>query len=405
MRERRAVAPFPPGPVPVAFFVFLLCGFASAIASRTLDPLTIVIARDFSVPASSVAMLASAMTLPFALAQPILGPIGDHFGKARILRGALWLSAVSLAMAALAQSYSMLFASRVLTGVAGAGVMPVAMAMITDLYPRGRQIAIARFVASAIVGQILGAVFSGVVESVIGWRGVMWICFAVVLAAAVGANALLPNTPPPQNRGRFSIRAALATYVRIFRNRRAWACYGTVFVVGGLTFGFLPFISPVLESQDNGGAREAGFIIAGMAAGSLIFSLFLPYFLRIVSRPTLIASGGLLGGAGFMGYALGLHWGWQIVLFSCVGLGFFMLHNSVQTEVAEIEPSARTSTYAMHAFSFFLGQSAGPLVWSAAIAALGAPAALVALGMVVLVAGLVAGFVFSRLPRIVSGRL
>ncbi len=389
----------------MVFFVFLLCGFSSAVASRTLDPLTLVIAQDLSVPVSSVALLASALTLPYALAQPILGPVGDHFGKARVLRIALGLSAVSILLSALAQSYSTLFVARVMTGLAGAGIMPVAMAMIGDLYPRGRQVAIARFVTSAIIGQILGAVFAGMVEAQIGWRGIMWICFAVVLIAAIGANVLLPSTPTPKDKGRFSIPGALATYRRIFSNSRAWACYGTVFISGGLTFGFLPFISPVLASQNNGGAREAGFIIAGMAAGSLLFSVFLPLLLRVVSRPLLMSLGGASGGIGFLAYSFGAPWYYQICFFSFVGLGFFMLHNSVQTEVAEIEPSARSSAYAMHAFSFFLGQSAGPAIWSLAIAGLGAQVAICAIGLVIAASGLVAGRVFAGLPRIVSGRL
>lgn len=385
------------------FFVLLLCGFASAVAIRTLDPLTVALANDLGAPISSVVLLASAVSLPFALAQPILGPVGDQFGKARVLKIALWLSAASLALGALAPDYPSLFLARMLTGLAGAGIMPVGMAMIGDLYPRGRQVAIARFVASAIIGQILGAVFAGVLAEHIGWRGVMWICFAIVFSVAIGANALLPAGKETPRTSAPGVRAALATYRRIFRNPRAWACYSSVFVVGGLTFGFLPFVAPELEGRGGGGAREAGFIIAGMAAGSLMFSLFLPLMLRVASRPSLMVAGGLLAGAGFGAYSLGLHWSAQSGVFALVGLGFFMLHNSVQTEVAEIEPSARSSAFGMHAFSFFMGQSAGPLIWSGAISALGATGALVTIGAVLAGAGIIAGMIFRRLPRIVSG--
>jgi predicted MFS family arabinose efflux permease len=385
------------------FFVFLLCGFSSAVASRTLDPLTVSLANDLGTPISSVALLASALSLPYALAQPILGPVGDQFGKTRLLKIALWLSALSLIAGALAPNYPSLFAARMLTGLAGAGIMPVAMAMIGDLYPRGRQVAIARFVASAILGQILGAVFAGMVADEIGWRGVTWICFAIVFSVAISANALLPKEAASPDPGALGVRAALATYKRIFRNPRAWACYGAVFVMGGLTFGFLPFVAPELAGRDGGGAREAGFIIAGMAAGSLMFSLFLPLLLRVASRPTLMILGGLTGCTGFCAYALGLHWSAQTGVFALVGLGFFMLHNSVQTEVSEIEPSARSSAFGMHACSFFLGQSAGPLIWSAAISGLGASGALVTIGLVLGVTGIVTGIIFRRLPRIVSG--
>lgn len=389
----------------MVFFVFILCGFAGAIATRTLDPLTIVVAQDLAVPVSSVALLASVLALPYALAQPILGPIGDHFGKARMLKISLWALAASLAAGAMAHDYAMLALSRALTGIAGAGVMPVAMAMIGDRYRRGRQVAIARFIAAAIVGQILGAVFAGIVEAQIGWRGVIWVCFGFVALAAAAASALLPGDARSEPLGRFSLRVALQTYGRIFRNRRAWPCYITAFVTGGLTFGFLPYVAPVLQAQGNGGAREAGFVIAGMAAGSLLFSLFIPLMLRIASRPTLIAFGGLVCGGAFAAYAIGLPWPVQAVIFAFVGFGFFMMHNSVQTEVAEIAPEARSSAYALHAGAFFLGQAAGPMVWSLAIAQAGPSAAMMWIGAALTLMGLAASFMFSRLPRIMSGAL
>jgi predicted MFS family arabinose efflux permease len=389
----------------VIFAVFLLCGFAAAIAIRTLDPLTVEIASDLMVPVSTVVLLGSATALPCALAQPILGPIGDHFGKSRVLRASLWVSAGSLAASALAQSFEMLAASRALTGMAGAGLMPVAMAMIGDRYKQGRQVAIARFVASAIIGQIAGAVFAGLLAVHVGWRGVLWICFAVVLSAAITAGLFLPRDPPREARGSFSLRTGADIYARIFRNRRSWACYSTVFATGAFTFGFLPFVAPILEAQENGGTKEAGIVIGGMAAGALAFSMMLPLFLRVFTRPALMAMGGFVGCAGFAAYALELHWMAQAAFFSIIGLGFFMIHNSVQAEVAEIDPEARSTCYAMHAGFFYLGQTAGPLMWTAAIALLGARGAVSLVGLAMAATGVAASIAFRRLPKPVSGAL
>lgn len=387
------------------FAVFLLCGFSAAIAIRTLDPLTVEVARDLALPVSTVVLLGSAAALPCALAQPILGPIGDHFGKSRVLRASLWVSAASLAAGALAQSFEMLAASRAFTGMAGAGLLPVGMAMIGDRYREGRQVAIARFVASAIIGQIAGAVFAGVLASHVGWRGVMWACFAVVLSAAIAAALFLPRDLPRAADDRFSLRAGAGMYRRIFRNPRAWACYGTVFATGASTFGFLPFVAPVLEAQNNGGPREAGVVIGGMAAGALAFSAILPLALRFATRPTLMAMGGFVGGAGFLAYGIGLHWLAQTAFFAVVGLGFFMIHNSVQTEVSEIDPQARSTCFAMHAAFFYLGQTAGPVVWALAMAALGAGATVSLAALALTTTGVAASLAFRRLPKLASGAL
>ena len=67
-----------------------------------------------------------------------------------------------------------------------------------------------------------------------------------------------------------------------------------------------------------------------------------------------------------------------------LGLGFFMLHNSLQTRVTEVAPQSRASAVAMHAFHFFLGQAAGPVVVGATRGMIGLPATLLlaAVGLV-----------------------
>src|SRR4051812_30317907 len=60
-----------------------------------------------------------------------------------------------------------------------------------------------------------------------------------------------------------------------------------------------------------------------------------------------------------------------------LGFGFFLLHNSVQTEVTELAPSARASSFSLHAFSFFMGQALGPMVYGLTLPFIGATASCV----------------------------
>ncbi|MFC7553767.1 MFS transporter [Pseudoroseomonas wenyumeiae] len=79
--------------------VFGLCGFAASLATRALDPLMAELARDFSAPHGQVALLATAFALPYALVQPVLGPVGDALGKRRIVTLCAVLLALMLALA------------------------------------------------------------------------------------------------------------------------------------------------------------------------------------------------------------------------------------------------------------------------------------------------------------------
>ena len=69
-----------------------------------------------------------------------------------------------------------------------------------------------------------------------------------------------------------------------------------------------------------------------------------------------------------------------------LGLGFYMVHNTIQTRVTEVAPEARGSAVALHAFHFYVGQSLGPVAVGAASGLFGAGAAfaLAGLGMLAL---------------------
>src|SRR4051794_80549 len=87
---------------------------------------------------------------------------------------------------------------------------------------------------------------------------------------------------------------------------------------------------------------------------------------------------------GLGGVGLHVTWGVQMASVVVLGFGFFLLHNSVQTEVTELAPSARASAFSLHAFSFFLGQALGPMFYGAMIPTMGAVS--FAIGAVILAA-------------------
>ena len=98
-------------------------------------------------------------------------------------------------------------------------------------------------------------------------------------------------------------------------------------------------------------------------------------------------------------------WLAEAAFFCVVGVGFFMIHNSVQAEVADIDPSSRSTCFAMHAGFFYMGQTVGPLLWTLAIGALGPRGAIMLMGGALALTGLGASAAFRRLPKVASGAL
>jgi predicted MFS family arabinose efflux permease len=353
-------------------FVLSLCGFAGALATRLFDPLITSIAADFATPVSVVALLSSAFALPFGLSQPFLGPTGDAYGKEVVIKVAVTILALCLLASALAPTLGLLFISRVLGGVAAGGIMPVCMALIGDRFPLAvRQVAMSRFIGATLVGQLVGVSAGGMIAEAVGWRGVLGCAAALTVIAAATAALRLPKSG---DRASTPLRLdeAIARYRLVLRNPRSFVCFGIVFLEGLAIYGITPFVGDLLHSRGAGGLREAGFVIGGLGIGGLLYAFVVPVILKFAKRPAMMAVGGGVAAVGLGGVGLEVSWGTQMACMVVLGFGFFLLHNSVQTEVTELAPSARASAFSLHAFSFFMGQALGPMVYGVALPTLGA---------------------------------
>jgi len=380
----------------VLLFILSLSGFASALAARIVDPVVTVIAVELAAPVALVALLASAYTLPFAVAQPILGPLGDSIGKAIVIKWAASLLALFLIVAAFAPTLPLLFISRVLAGLAGAGIIPIAFAIIGDRFPLARrQLAISRFLAASLIGQLLGASASGLLADILGWREVFLGAALITTVAALAAIFGLPADPAPPAEP-IRLMSLLGRYRPVLKNPLAIICFTSVFLEGGAIYGWLPFLSSFLETEKMGGPTQAGLVTAGLGIGGLLYTLGVPLFLRFLTRPQMMLGGGIIAGLGFVGQALAPSWPIEALFMGLTGFGFFLLHNPIQTEVSELAPTARASAFALHSFSFYLGQATGPVIYSLTVPLLGAPLSLCGGGCVFACVGL---FAFSNFRR------
>lgn len=237
--------------------VLAACGFAGALATRLLDPLLTLVAADFGTTAAAVAVLSTALALPFGPSQPLLGPLGDSVGKTRMIKVGVATLAFCLIGSALASSLTMLFLARILGGIAAGAIMPVCMAVIGDRFPIAlRQVAMSRYVGATLVGQLVGASAGGVVAEWIGWRGVMGCAAALAAVAATAAILFLPKADQPSSPLR--IDEALRRYRLVLMNPRSLVCFGVVFIEGLAIYGITPFIGQMLQERGAGGNTPSG---------------------------------------------------------------------------------------------------------------------------------------------------
>src|SRR3954468_23043709 len=169
-QPRRVTVTAEPAPSTLRLIAVLaVAGFASTFAGRSVEPLVGVLARDLRSDTHTVALLSTAFALPYALIQPILGPVGDALGKERVMTACLGVLTLALAGCAVAADVGLLFALRMVAGAAAGGVVPLALALMGDRIPlERRQVAIGRSLVAIVLGQLSDSTFAGLIEGQMG---------------------------------------------------------------------------------------------------------------------------------------------------------------------------------------------------------------------------------------------
>ena len=372
-----------------------LIGFIVALASRATDPIIPPIAHDIQVDPNAVALLTTAFALPFALVQPILGPVGDMVGKVRVMIACLAVTILAMVASGLATNFTVLLLARIVAGAAAGGIFPVGIALIGDLVPvKERQVAIGRWLTAVITGNLLGSSLAGVIGDLLGWRGVFFVITVLgsiaLVVAMVSLRGAARAKPVQLSLGGFS-----RGYGKVFANPRAKVCFSAVFVEGIVIFGLFPFVALLLLAAGEPRASIAGAVIAGFSVGGVIYALLVP---RLVARwrpDQLMIGGGVIAAFALAVVSFDPVWPVQFAAFTVLGFGFYTLHASIQVQATELAPAARGAAMSLHSFSFFMGHASGPVLYGLGFMTLGSAITLTVSAVIIMAVGIVC----SRLLR------
>jgi predicted MFS family arabinose efflux permease len=370
-----------------------LAAFASAASMRVLDAMLPRLAERFDVGLAQAAQGITAFAVAYGLMQMAFGPLGDRFGKLRVIGFASICAAAATVGCLLAPGYASFVSARLVAGAFCGAIIPLAMAWIGDVVPYAeRQPVLARFLLGQIIGLGGGAAIGGLAADQVAWR---WPFAALAAWLFVMALLLLRASradPVPRRDAGGNFVHDLAYVLR-----RSWArvIITTVTVEGFLVFGALAFIPTHLHEARGFGLPAAGLSMLAFAAGGVVFALLARPVVRRLGEVGLAAAGTVLLCAGFLLVA----WTPYAVFAPCgclvAGLGFYMLHNTLQTNATQMAPERRGAGMALFASTFFLGQALGVAVAGHAAEAARASSVVIAAAMALLPLG----FTFAWLRR------
>jgi predicted MFS family arabinose efflux permease len=350
--------------------------FASAVALRLCDPMLPALARQFDATVGQVAVVVTATSVAYGIAQLLFGPLGDHFGKFRVIALACLASTIGAFACALSPSLAALAAARALNGATTAALIPLSMAWIGDAIEfQHRQATLAKFMSGQVIGLVSGQAIAGFFADHFGWRWAFVLLGVIYLS--VGSMLLASMRSKRQSdtaRGDRSAAVGSSGIARIrlvLGNADARFILAVVFAEAMATFGAIAFIPTYLHGRFGISLFHAGLIVASIGLGGLGYTLFARRWVNCLGQVRLAWLGGSLLGVAFALLILAPTWGLGVIACLIVGLGFYQMHNTLQTMATQMTPSTRGTAVSLFASCFFLGQASGVALGAAVIDRIG----------------------------------
>jgi len=352
-------------PIPRGAITWLAAAaFASGLSLRVNDALLPKLATVFGVSLGTASQVISVFAVAYGLAQLFFGPVGDRFGKYRVIGWAAVACTATASFCAAAPGFAMLRVGRALSGATAAAMIPLSMAWIGDVVPyEERQPVLARFLIGQILGLSTGVWLGGFAADHLSWRVPYVLAAALFAAVTIGVFTLTRRLPPHARTTRQASGHALSLVAAEFGSvlARPWArrLLLLVFLEGVFLYGPFAFIASHAHQSLGLSLSAAGALVMLFGLGGFVFSMSAPRLVAHLGEGGLARWGGVLMGIALLAIAFAPAWGWALGACFMLGLGFYMLHNTLQVNATQMAPDRRGAAVSAFASCFFLGQSVG----------------------------------------------
>ena len=212
------LSPPPDKPVPgtrlisLAVASALLMEFIDSTALSTALP---TLARAFSVDPIHLKLALTSYILALAVFTPASGWAAERFGARRVFMTAMVVFLVGSALCGLSRNLEALVASRILQGIGGAMMTPVARLIVVGSTPKEKLIrAMGWFTMPALVGPLIGPPLAGLVLAVADWPWIFYLNLPIGLLGMAAVMRFVPKSQP-QEMGRFDTPGFLLSAVAI----------------------------------------------------------------------------------------------------------------------------------------------------------------------------------------------
>ncbi|MEP3047484.1 MAG: multidrug effflux MFS transporter [Roseibium sp.] len=199
----------------------------------------------FSATAGEIQLTMSLYFIAIAVAQIVLGPLSDQFGRRPVIVGGMALFVVGSILCLLAPTVESLIAARVVQAVGGGTGLVLGRAIVRDMFGREQAASMIGYVTMGMaVAPTIGPAIGGFLDAQYGWQGGFVLMLVFGIGVTIASILYLPETN--QHLSHVSIRKIASGYYQLGREKSFWAFCLCAVSTAWLYFAYLggaPFVA------------------------------------------------------------------------------------------------------------------------------------------------------------------
>jgi EmrB/QacA subfamily drug resistance transporter len=179
----------------VTFALLAAAGVSYALLQSLVAPALPDIQQALHTSVESVSWVLTAYLLSASIATPLIGRLGDMYGKERLLVVVLVVLCLGTAVSAVATSLAVMLVGRVIQGAAG-GIFPLAFGIIRDEFPRDRVAGGIGLMSALLgVGGGAGVVLAGPIVQHLSYHYLFWLPLLLLIPTTFAIHRFVPESP------------------------------------------------------------------------------------------------------------------------------------------------------------------------------------------------------------------
>ncbi|MGX1586207.1 Cmx/CmrA family chloramphenicol efflux MFS transporter [Microbacterium sp. NPDC055502] len=371
--------------MPLALYSLALTVFVMGTSEFMLAGLLPAIADDLHIPVGSAGLLTSAFAIGMVVGAPAMAAFARGWPPRLTLLLCLLAFGACHVLGALTTSFEVLLLTRVVSAIANAGFLAVALRTATSLVPPGQTgRAVSVLLAGTTVATVAGVPAGTVLGAAWGWRATFWavalLCVPALLGIVRGvpARVIAPYrpestptpapaptpTPTPAAAAAPTLRAEL----RVFGTRPVAIALALAALINGGTFAAFTFLAPIVTETAHLAEGWVAIVLVLFGVGSFVGVTVAG---RLSDRhPGLVVGiGGPLLLAGWTAFALlAIHPAALLAGVLVLGVLSFGVGSTLVTRVLYAATGAPTMAGSAATAALNVGAAAGPVLGAAALA-------------------------------------